>query len=121
VSRAFLVARNAEEKATAVENRFAHQRRLAVLSVAPGSTAKSSLSFADTLEASEESAMFGTPDEIAKKLSALRAGGIEHVLLNGPAGSRDNLRSFARDIMPAFAGVSKGRTESRERPALVNS
>jgi len=104
LSRAFLVAGTAEEKAKAVEHRLEHQRRLATLSNAPGETSKSSLSFADTLEASEESAMFGTPDEIAKKLSALRAGGIEHILLNGPAGSRENLRSFARDIMPAFAG-----------------
>jgi alkanesulfonate monooxygenase SsuD/methylene tetrahydromethanopterin reductase-like flavin-dependent oxidoreductase (luciferase family) len=120
VSRAFLVTHSAEEKAKAVQVRFEHQRRLAALSVAPGSTAKPSLSFADTLEASEESAMFGTPDDIAKKLSALRAGGIEYVLLNGPAGSRDNLRSFAREVMPAFAGAPKGRAERRERPALVN-
>ena len=88
--------------------------------MAPGSTAKSSLAFADTLEASEESAMFGTPDEIARKLSALRSGGIEHVLLNGPSGSRDNLRRFAREVMPAFAGASKGRAESREPALLVN-
>ena len=103
LARAFLVARSTEEKAKAVENRLAHQRRLATLSNAPDGSSKSSLSFADTFEASEESAMFGTPDEIAAKLNVLRAGGIEYILLNGPAGSRENLRSFARDIMPAFA------------------
>jgi len=103
LARAFLVVHGAEEKAKAVAQRLEHQRRIAALANAPGETGKSSLSFADTLEASEESTLFGTPDEIAKKLSVLRAGGIEHVLLNGPAGSRDNLRRFARDIMPAFA------------------
>jgi alkanesulfonate monooxygenase SsuD/methylene tetrahydromethanopterin reductase-like flavin-dependent oxidoreductase (luciferase family) len=112
VSRAFLVTRDTEEKAKALEARLAHQRRLAVLSNAPDGRFKSSLSFSDTLDAAGDSAMFGTVDEIAAKLEALRAGGIEYVLLNGPAGSRDNLRSFARDLMPAFAG-------SRERPRLV--
>ena len=115
VSRAFLVTHSGEEKAKAVEERLAHQRRLATLSVAPGSTSQSSLSFADTLEASEESAMFGTPDEIAAKLAALRSGGIEHVLLNGPAGSRENLRAFARDVMPAFAGPPKERAGDQRR------
>jgi alkanesulfonate monooxygenase SsuD/methylene tetrahydromethanopterin reductase-like flavin-dependent oxidoreductase (luciferase family) len=110
VSRAFLVSRNAEEKAKAIEARLAHQRRLAVLSDAPDGRFKSSLSFSDTLDAAGDSAMFGTPDEIAAKLEALRAGGIGYVLLNGPAGSRENLRNFARELMPAFAAP-------RERPA----
>jgi alkanesulfonate monooxygenase SsuD/methylene tetrahydromethanopterin reductase-like flavin-dependent oxidoreductase (luciferase family) len=114
VSRAFLVSRNAEEKAKAIEARLAHQRRLAVLSDAPDGRFKSSLSFSDTLDAAGDSAMFGTPDEIAAKLEALRAGGIEYILLNGPAGSRDNLRSFARDIMPAFAAPRE-----RAAPRLV--
>jgi alkanesulfonate monooxygenase SsuD/methylene tetrahydromethanopterin reductase-like flavin-dependent oxidoreductase (luciferase family) len=60
------------------------------------------VSFADTREASEQSALFGTPDEIARKLDALKAHGIANILLNGP-GSRDHLRRFARDVMPAYA------------------
>jgi alkanesulfonate monooxygenase SsuD/methylene tetrahydromethanopterin reductase-like flavin-dependent oxidoreductase (luciferase family) len=105
VCRAFYVARDAADKAQAVENRLAAQRRLTNLAVAPGSKSKSSMtSFADTREASEESALYGTPDEIARKLDALRGYGIEHVLLNGPAGSRENLRRFAHDVMPTFLG-----------------
>ena len=114
VSRAFLVSRNAEEKAKAIEARLAHQRRLAILSDAPDGRFKSSLSFSDTLDAAGDSAMFGTPDEIAAKLEALRAGGIEYILLNGPAGSRDNLRSFARELMPTFAAPRE-----RAAPRLV--
>ena len=76
-------------------------------------TSSPALSFADTLDAAGESAMFGTPDEIAAKLEALRAGGIEYMLLNGPAGSRDNLRSFARDIMPAFQPLPRERAAPR--------
>ena len=55
------------------------------------------LSFDQTLDAAAESAMFGTPDEIAVKLKRLRDAGIEHMLLTGPAGSRENLRAFARE------------------------
>jgi alkanesulfonate monooxygenase SsuD/methylene tetrahydromethanopterin reductase-like flavin-dependent oxidoreductase (luciferase family) len=103
VCRAFFVARDAAEKAQAVENRLAAQRRLTNLAQAPDGTNKSSMmSFADTREASEESALYGTPDEIARKLDVLRGHGIEHVLLNGPSGSRENLRRFARDVMPFF-------------------
>jgi alkanesulfonate monooxygenase SsuD/methylene tetrahydromethanopterin reductase-like flavin-dependent oxidoreductase (luciferase family) len=111
VSRAFYVSKDAEDKAKAIEARLANQQRLARLAQTPGGDSRSSmLSFDQTLEAAGESAMFGTPDEIAAKLETLRAAGVEHILLNGPAGSRDNLRAFAREVMPAFAGV-------RERPA----
>ena len=60
------------------------------------------MAFSDTREASEQSALFGTPDEIVGKLERLRAAGITSILLNGP-GSRDHLRRFARDVMPAFS------------------
>jgi hypothetical protein len=65
--------------------------------------------------------MYGTPDEIAAKLSTLRAAGVEHVLLNGPAGSRENLRAFARDVMPAFSGPAAERPASRAQPQLATS
>jgi alkanesulfonate monooxygenase SsuD/methylene tetrahydromethanopterin reductase-like flavin-dependent oxidoreductase (luciferase family) len=120
--RAFYVARNAEDKARAVEERLANQQRLARLATEPGGTAKSSmLSIDQTLDAAGESAMYGTPDEIAAKLATLRAAGVEHVLLNGPAGSRENLRSFAREVMPAFSGPTGERARSAERPQLVHS
>ena len=50
----------------------------------------------------DETAIFGTPDDIAKKLEALRDGGVEYVLINF-GGSIKNIRRFAREIMPAFA------------------
>ena len=59
----------------------------------------------------EESALYGTPDEILHKLETLRSHGIEQVLLNGPAGSLEHLRRFARDVMPAVQG---GRRISAE-------
>ena len=109
VCRAFFVARNAADKAQAIENRLATQRRMTGLAQAPDGTSKSSMmSFADTREATEESALYDMPDKIAHKLEGLRALGIEHVLLNGPSGSREHLRRFAREVMPAFLGLPRG-------------
>src|SRR6266568_9071313 len=103
VCRAFYVAKNAEDKIKAIEARLANQQRMSGLAAGPVGTAKSSmLSFDHTLDAAAESAMYGTPDEIALKLDALRAAGVEYVLLNGPAGSRENLRRFAHEVMPAY-------------------
>ena len=59
---------------------------------------------------SAESALFGTPDEIMRKLEALRQGGVEYVIINF-GGSRENIRRFARDIMPAFAGEQSAAAE----------
>jgi alkanesulfonate monooxygenase SsuD/methylene tetrahydromethanopterin reductase-like flavin-dependent oxidoreductase (luciferase family) len=117
VSRAFFVARTSEEKAKAIETRFANQQRLVKAGSAPAEKSTASLlSFDQTLDAAGDSALFGTPDEIAAKLETLRAAGIEHLLLNGPTGSRENLRAFARDVMPAFTGE---RISGRARPQLV--
>jgi alkanesulfonate monooxygenase SsuD/methylene tetrahydromethanopterin reductase-like flavin-dependent oxidoreductase (luciferase family) len=107
VARAFYVARDAADKAGAVERRLAATRRMVSLAQSPAGDNKSSMvSFADTREASEQSALFGMPDEIAAKLESLRHAGIGYVLLNGP-GSREQLHRFAREVMPAFAGPAK--------------
>jgi alkanesulfonate monooxygenase SsuD/methylene tetrahydromethanopterin reductase-like flavin-dependent oxidoreductase (luciferase family) len=107
VARAFYVAKDAADKASAVERRLAATRRMTGLAQSPrGDNRSSMVSFADTREASEQSALFGTPEEIAAKLESFRRAGIEHVLLNGP-GLRDQLRRFAREVMPAFADRAK--------------
>ena len=103
VARAFYVAKDAEDKRKAVEARLANQRRMTELAAAPGAVKSSMLSFDYTLDAAEESAMYGTPDEIAAKLDRLRSAGIEHVLLNGAGGAVANLRRFAHQLMPAYS------------------
>ena len=109
VARAYYVAKDAADKASAVDRRLAATRRMTNLAQSPSGDNKSSMiSFADTREASEQSALFGMPDEIAGKLETLRAAGIANILLNGP-GSRDQLRRFARDVMPAFAAPERIR------------
>jgi alkanesulfonate monooxygenase SsuD/methylene tetrahydromethanopterin reductase-like flavin-dependent oxidoreductase (luciferase family) len=104
VARAFYVAKDKADKDAALERRLEAQRRLTAISQRPdGKNTASILAFSDTREASEESALYGTPDELAAKIEKLQAQGAEYVLLNGGGSSRDNLRRFAREVMPAFA------------------
>jgi len=60
----------------------------------------------------DETAIFGSPDQIARKLEDLQAGGVEYVLINF-GGSRDNIRRFAREIMPAFADPPRIATAAK--------
>jgi hypothetical protein len=51
--------------------------------------------------------MYGTADEIAKRLEELCDVGVGYVLINGGgsgggARGRESLRRFAREVMPAF-------------------
>jgi alkanesulfonate monooxygenase SsuD/methylene tetrahydromethanopterin reductase-like flavin-dependent oxidoreductase (luciferase family) len=118
--RGFYVAKDAADKARAIENRLVNQRRTQGLAQAPDNSNKSVLlSYADTAAASDDSAMYGSPDEIISKLEVFRKAGFQQVLLNGPAGSRENLRAFAHNVMPAFA-ETESRPAGRARPALVN-
>ena len=86
---------------TALSGAYADQRA----GPAPGRRCARRASNRDEEEAryeSAESALFGTPDEIIRKLDRLRAGGVEYVIINF-GGSRENIRRFAREIMPVFA------------------
>jgi alkanesulfonate monooxygenase SsuD/methylene tetrahydromethanopterin reductase-like flavin-dependent oxidoreductase (luciferase family) len=113
VARAFYVAKDAADKEIALERRMEAQRRLAAISNPPGGKSKASImTFSDTREASEESALYGTPDEIADKLGKLRALGVEYVLLNGGGlvgHAEDSLRRFAREVMPGFGAEARAR------------
>ena len=76
----------------------AHGRRLAH---ARGKAGSHVLAYADKAGATEENALYGTPDEIAGMLEALQKNGVDYVLLT-IAGGVEQLRRFAREIMPAF-------------------
>ncbi|HVZ10672.1 LLM class flavin-dependent oxidoreductase [Rhodopila sp.] len=103
VARAFFVADTPEEKAAAIDRRLAAQRRLHAISQRPdGNNTASIMAFSDTREASEESALYGTPDEICRKIERLRDAGVRYLLLNGGGTARENLRRFAREVMPHF-------------------
>jgi alkanesulfonate monooxygenase SsuD/methylene tetrahydromethanopterin reductase-like flavin-dependent oxidoreductase (luciferase family) len=103
VARNFWVASDAADTEAALRRQAQANQRLLDLSRGPASRATSHiLGYSDAPGAREANALIGTPDTIAVKLAALRDVGVVYVLLSG-AGSRDNLRRFARELMPAFA------------------
>jgi alkanesulfonate monooxygenase SsuD/methylene tetrahydromethanopterin reductase-like flavin-dependent oxidoreductase (luciferase family) len=105
VARQLYIAKDAADKRAALVRQAAYTQRTVNVSRAPGSDGRRGshvLAYADKAGGTEENALFGTPDEICAGLEALRAAGVEYVLLT-IAGGSDQLRRFARDIMPAFA------------------
>jgi alkanesulfonate monooxygenase SsuD/methylene tetrahydromethanopterin reductase-like flavin-dependent oxidoreductase (luciferase family) len=104
VARAVHFADTPEELEAAYVRRFQGHLRINRLAERPGDDRAR---FAEHNEAAirhhcDETAVFGTTDQICRKLEALRAGGVEYVIVNF-GGSRQNIRRFARDVMPAFA------------------
>jgi alkanesulfonate monooxygenase SsuD/methylene tetrahydromethanopterin reductase-like flavin-dependent oxidoreductase (luciferase family) len=115
VARAFFVADTAEEKSAAIERRMAAQKRLHAISQRPdGNNTASIMAFSDTREANEEATLFGTSDEICRKLERLQAAGVDYILLNGGGTSRTNLQRFAKEVMPYFQAPAQSRTAAAE-------
>jgi alkanesulfonate monooxygenase SsuD/methylene tetrahydromethanopterin reductase-like flavin-dependent oxidoreductase (luciferase family) len=105
VTRSVHVVTTAAEREKALETRLMARRRMERLAQRPdGRNQASMLSYADTLEAAEAGALYGTPDEIAAKLQALYDVGARYVLLNS-AGGVATLRRFAQELRPAFAAA----------------
>jgi alkanesulfonate monooxygenase SsuD/methylene tetrahydromethanopterin reductase-like flavin-dependent oxidoreductase (luciferase family) len=103
VARQLYVARDEADKQAALARLAAHNQRLLAVSRAPDGKAGSHvLAYAGAPGATERNALVGTPDEICRGLAALNKSGAEYVLLT-ILGGTGQLRSFARDIMPAFS------------------
>jgi alkanesulfonate monooxygenase SsuD/methylene tetrahydromethanopterin reductase-like flavin-dependent oxidoreductase (luciferase family) len=103
VARAVHIAKDAADKEAALERRYHGHMRINALAKRPDGDSRERFK-SDEAEAryeSAESALFGSPDEIVRKLERLQKGGVEYVIVNF-GGSRENIRRFARDIMPAF-------------------
>jgi alkanesulfonate monooxygenase SsuD/methylene tetrahydromethanopterin reductase-like flavin-dependent oxidoreductase (luciferase family) len=66
----------------------------------------------DPVEINLKSAIYGTPDQITRKLHDLHDAGVGYVLINGGGsggGARGlrSLRRFAREVMPAFSAETR--------------
>jgi alkanesulfonate monooxygenase SsuD/methylene tetrahydromethanopterin reductase-like flavin-dependent oxidoreductase (luciferase family) len=92
----------AEKKEAHLRRVTARQRSEALAQTPQGDNAASIMSYAATVETSEESALYGTLDEVADKVEQLRRLGVEYLLINSPAGPA-GLRRFAREVAPLFA------------------
>ena len=105
VARALHITRNNAEREEA------HQQRSRLLSgisrlsrIREGGGPQSTmLQYNDTRLATEEGALIGPPEEIIDRLLRMRECGIEYVLLIDITGSRDSLRTFRDEVMPALA------------------
>jgi alkanesulfonate monooxygenase SsuD/methylene tetrahydromethanopterin reductase-like flavin-dependent oxidoreductase (luciferase family) len=105
VARQLYIARDAADKRAALMRQAAYTQRTVDVSRAPDAQGKRGshvLAYADKAGGTEENALYGTPDEIAAGLAALRDAGVDYVLLT-VLGGREQVRRFAHDIMPAFA------------------
>ena len=94
------------EPAAAVEARHAH--RTAPCMAAP--TAPPAIRHAINVN----SAIYGNPDEIARRLEALQQVGAGYVLINGGGSGggergRQSMRRFAREVMPLFSDQAPAR------------
>jgi alkanesulfonate monooxygenase SsuD/methylene tetrahydromethanopterin reductase-like flavin-dependent oxidoreductase (luciferase family) len=105
LTRALHIAMNQHERDEAYELRAKVFLRIQAL--ANDLSKKSSIdfptSFADTRFATEQAALIGPPEEIIERLKKLQAVGVEYVLLVDLGCSRSTLRTFAREVIPAFA------------------
>ena len=102
-ARQLYVAKDKADKEAALVRQAEYTRRtINVARMPDGKTGSHVLAYADRAGATEENALFGTPEEIAGMIEALRDAGVTYVLLT-IAGGVDQLRRFAREIMPAFA------------------
>jgi alkanesulfonate monooxygenase SsuD/methylene tetrahydromethanopterin reductase-like flavin-dependent oxidoreductase (luciferase family) len=110
VARQLYIAKDEADKQEALARQAQYTKR--TIDVARDPKAKGGshvLAYADKAGATEENALYGTPDEIASMLEALRDAGVAYILLT-IAGGAPQMRRFARETMPAFAA---------ERPAAA--
>jgi alkanesulfonate monooxygenase SsuD/methylene tetrahydromethanopterin reductase-like flavin-dependent oxidoreductase (luciferase family) len=102
VARQVYVAKNEADKQAALLRQAAFTKRTVDVSRRPdGKSGSHVLAYADKAGGTEENALYGTPDEICAKLEDLRLAGVSYVLLTISGGS-EQLRRFAREIMPNF-------------------
>jgi alkanesulfonate monooxygenase SsuD/methylene tetrahydromethanopterin reductase-like flavin-dependent oxidoreductase (luciferase family) len=102
VARQAYVAADRADAEAALQKQAAWNARTVAVSRAPDGKAGSHiLSYAATPQGTEANALYGTPDEICRTLEILQGAGVEHVILT-LLGGKEQLRRFARDIMPAF-------------------
>lgn len=106
VTRSLCLAVNEREREQQINARGTFLEHVRQLTVNPHAT-WSSLAVPSSPEAArtatEQCALLGTPEEVVQRLQQLQSLGVEYVLLMDFGLSRESLRLFAREVMPAFA------------------
>ena len=105
VARNLHVAHDAVESQTALARLAQTHAAMVALSQHPDDRHQSHITaYAGTPGATEASALYGTPDRIAAALEALRAVGVQHILVHAAESTAQSIRRFSSEIMPAFTG-----------------
>jgi alkanesulfonate monooxygenase SsuD/methylene tetrahydromethanopterin reductase-like flavin-dependent oxidoreductase (luciferase family) len=115
VARQLYIAKDRADKEAALIRQAAYTKRTVDVARAPdgkraGAAGSHVMAYADKKGATEEYALYGTPDEIAAMLEPLQKAKVDYVLLT-LAGGKEQLRRFAREIMPAFSGERAAAAE----------
>jgi alkanesulfonate monooxygenase SsuD/methylene tetrahydromethanopterin reductase-like flavin-dependent oxidoreductase (luciferase family) len=104
VTRGLQIVHNEEERKRAIATRREVLKNIGDLARGPGAERYHHIKDdADAFEI-DDAPLLGTPEEIIARLKRLEAGGVENVLFAAPGASVAGLRTFAEEIMPAFAG-----------------
>ena len=104
VTRGLQIIHNEAERQRAVATRREVLKNIGDLARGPGAERYHHIKDdADAFEL-DDAPLLGTPEEIIARLKRLEAGGVENVLFAAPGASVAGLRTFAEEIMPAFAG-----------------
>ena len=99
LARGLFIAKNQAEKAAVIERRTKSRGLVDELAQTPeGDNSASIMQFKGPEEAID-GALIGTLDEIHERLDAIRAGGIEYVLLSNAGGGTEGLRTFSREFL----------------------
>ena len=105
MARQTYVANDRADTEAALERQMQWNRRTIAAAQSPdGKGGSHILSYAATPDGTQAHSLFGTPDEVCAKLEALRAAGVDYVIMT-LLGGMPQVRRFARDIMPAFAAA----------------
>ena len=115
VARQLYIAKDKADKEEALARQAGYTRRTIDASRNPegkkeGAAGSHVMAYADRSGATEENALYGTPDEIRAMLEALKTAKVGYVIFT-VAGGVDQLRWFAREIMPAFVGERAAAAE----------
>ncbi len=107
VCRALMMAETDEERAAAISERGMLMQVVATLANGRGGPSnRMARDYSTNMnEASENGALIGDRDEIVERLAALRAVGVDYVLLIESKNSRDRLGQFAEDVMPRVSDL----------------
>lgn len=104
VTRAFHLTNNQAERDLAYEHRAAFLLKAAELQrdVKKQSSLGLPTSMEEIRNGTETAALIGKPDEIIRRIQELQSAGVEYIIMMDVALSHSALRTFAREVMPAF-------------------